>query len=240
MKYERKYIWALMISAALLFPSILPAQTEVTAVVRSINGNVEFRESSGAWQSLVEGYELPIGASISTGFNSSAVLELGLAVLEVKALSRLTIEELIEREGVVESDMYLEVGRIQADVRRTETRRQDFRLRSPVATAAVRGTSFSFDGSNLSVTQGIVELSNMRGRSSSVPRGYSSRVVDNEAPPSPQQVAREYTGVEHDTRAKGDEVVSEVLDVYDDIITMFDDDIPNVFTSVGTLIIKFE
>ncbi|AFG36318.1 FecR family protein [Spirochaeta africana] len=231
---------ALLAGCMLLLPLLATAQQDsVRAEVRSTTGRVEFRQGGGSWQTLSEGDELPLGATISTGFNSSAVLEMGLAVLEVQALTRMTIEELAEREGVVESDLYLEVGRVRADVRRVEDRRQDFRLRSPVATAAVRGTSFTFDGRNLQVVEGIVELANLRGRRSVVPAGRRSRTVAGEAPQTPQQAAQEDTRVEYDTtiRVTGldDDPVRD-----DDQDTIFDDDLPAVTGEFGSLLILFE
>lgn len=246
----RKYsVQGLLVTAA-VFIAVLPAAVtaqeggqEIDAVVRSLSGTVEFQETGGDWQPLVEGYELPLGARISTGFGSSAVLELGLAVLEVDSLSRLTIEELVEREGVIESDLYLESGRVRADVSRTEVRRQDFRLRSTVATAAVRGTSFEFDGRNLDVTTGIVELANLRGRSSTVPAGYRSRVLSgSDKPKRPQEVAREDTEVETDTGSQGrgdsDDDSSGFGDDDDEIV--FDSGLPESGDEYGTLVIEIQ
>lgn len=236
-------VCAVLLTGAVLIPSTVLAQDgqDMTVTVRGISGRVEFRESGGDWQQLVAGYELPLGASISTGFNSNAVLEMGLAVMEVGALTRLTIEELMERDGVVESDLYLEVGNIRADVRRTEDRRADFRLRSPVATAAVRGTSFTFDGRNLEVSQGIVELANLRGRRSTVPAGYQSRVSsDGTAPYSPQQAAQDRVDVVSDTSVRDTEDEGDGARVADDGDTIFDDDLPEISDDFGGIIVIFE
>ncbi|GAB6088637.1 FecR family protein [Spirochaeta dissipatitropha] len=227
----------------LLAVTVLQAQIAEPVVARRVTGTVEVRVNGGAWEPLFDGDEITVGSTISTGFSSTAVLEIGLAVLEVQALSRMTIEDLIEEQGVIESDVYLEVGRVRADVRRVEDRRQDFRLRSPVATAAVRGTSFSFDGRNLEVTTGVVELANLRGRRSVVPQGYRSRVVDNAPPPPPRQAAQEDNRVSHDTSVRqesgggGDEGGSSDDD--DTVSTVFDNVLNEPDIEYGTLVVEF-
>ncbi len=153
------------------------AAAETSAVVKSFTGKVEIRNTGAAWTAVSEGMEIPAGATISTGFRSQAVLEIGTAVLEVKPLTRMRLDELIEKEGTVKTDLYLRVGRVSATVRKTSGLQNDFRLRSPVSTAAVRGTSFSFDGSNLEVVEGLVALINTYGQRSGVPAGV--RVATN-------------------------------------------------------------
>jgi hypothetical protein len=52
----------------------------------------------------------------------------------------------------------------------------DFTVRSPIATASVRGTSFDFDTENLRVDEGRVQYSHDNGSSTSVPAGGMSYV----------------------------------------------------------------
>lgn len=162
------------------------------ALVLETDGTVEIRVTSDdEWQPLEEQTVVPVGATISTGFDSSAVVEVGPdAQLNIDSLSRLTIEELIEREGVVESDLELSVGRVRGEVRRTEDRQTDFEVRSPTATASVRGTSFEFDGVNLSVSEGQVEISNRFNERSSVSQGERSS-ADEDNPPASGDASRE-------------------------------------------------
>jgi hypothetical protein len=132
----------------------------ITAVFKEISGKVQIREVFGKWVTAEEEMEIPKGATISTGFGSFAVLELGSAELQVKQLTRMTIEDIVEKEGTVTTDLFLRVGKVRASVKTTEGLTNDFKVRSPVSTAAVRGTVFEFDGITLTVDEGAVTHTN--------------------------------------------------------------------------------
>jgi len=110
------------------------------------------------------------GTTISTGFNSRALLDLGNSVLRVQPLTRLRLEELIEKEGSVQTDLFLRVGKVNAQVKSAAGLKQDFKLRGPVSTAAVRGTDFEYDGFDVVVFDGDVLYLTMLGQG----RSYSS------------------------------------------------------------------
>ncbi len=151
------------------------AVADPAVTIAEITGRVEARIAGGSWQRVRAGELLPLGATISTGFGSSAVLQAGSARIEVEQLTRMRIDELLSEGGVERSDLYLEVGRVRAEVQAVENVQPDFRLRSPVSTAAVRGTSFLFDGYSLQVRQGWVQLLNRSGRWVTVGGGERSR-----------------------------------------------------------------
>lgn len=165
---------------------VVPTLSAVEAQITELDGRVELRGSAGEdWVDAEVGMIVPVGATISTGFGASAVLALTEDTdLRVDSLSRLTIEELIEREGVLESDIDLPVGRVEGEVRRTEERDTQFEVRSPTATASVRGTSFAFDGVNVQVFEGQVDISNRFNQRSSVSAGERSSSTGDEPPPS--------------------------------------------------------
>ncbi len=155
------------------------------AVISQVRGTVEIQQPGGTWQAAEVGQLVSSGTRISTGFGASAAIDIEDSVIRVRALTRLTIRELFERENVVTTDMDLEVGRVRGEVRRASDRQFDFQLRGPTATASVRGTSFEFDGQNLSVDEGIVEIVNNFGQRVVVQAGQQSSVVGNEVPSSP-------------------------------------------------------
>jgi hypothetical protein len=66
-------------------------------------------------------------------------------------------------------------GRINATVRRADNGGMDFRVFTPISTAAVRGTEFGYDGFTLSVTEGDVAFTNRIGQAHSVREGQLSR-----------------------------------------------------------------
>lgn len=115
------------------------AATDV-AVVNSVVGKVEV-QLNDSWIQLKNGDILTSGSVISTGFKSSAVLYIGQSLIEVRALTRLTIEEIVEQNQNYNTTMFLDAGNIKADIKKSENKRVGFKVRTSVATASVRGTS---------------------------------------------------------------------------------------------------
>jgi hypothetical protein len=179
-----------MVLTALLLILSVGIAGALEARVTSVSGKVEMRVPDGSWSPAEVNMVVPLGATVSTGFNSSAVLEIGPATLQVRALSRMRIDELVEQEGLVQSDLHLEVGRVRADVRSAEGIQSEFRLSSPIATAAVRGTAFEFDGVNIQVVTGRVQLANQFNETVAVGGGESSSAGGDE-PPTPPAEAQE-------------------------------------------------
>lgn len=182
----KTYRFLLYLTFLLIFfaPSHLFA---VDAVVQSTEGKAETREPEGQWQPAEPGLTISRGTYISTGFNSKMVLELGASTLEVKALTRMQLEQIVENNDSLDTDLFLEVGKVEADVQSTEGLRNNFKLRSPMATAAVRGTSFVFDGFTLWVTEGTVVLSNRVGQNRGVSAGQESSTDGYSAPSNSRQ-----------------------------------------------------
>ena len=132
----KKIIFLLLI---LFSVSVVFAATDV-AVVNSVVGKVEVQINE-SWVQLKNGDILTSGSVISTGFKSSAVLYIGQSLIEVRALTRLTIEEIIEQNQNYNTTMFLDAGNIKADIKKSENKRVGFKVRTSVATASVRGTS---------------------------------------------------------------------------------------------------
>ena len=130
----------LLVFLALL---IIPAFT-LDAVVVSVLGKAEMQTAKG-WQPMKEGSKLTAGTLVSTGFKSQAVLSIGKSTVTVQPLSRLTLEQLTERADSDVSRIYLDAGSIKADIKAAENNRVGFTVKSPVATASVRGTSGVID-----------------------------------------------------------------------------------------------
>ncbi|MCK5735705.1 MAG: FecR domain-containing protein [Spirochaetaceae bacterium] len=160
----------------------LNAQTSYT--VTQATGKVELRLSGGSWQSIAAGAQVPVNATISTGFGSRAVLEGGGAVIRVEPLTRMSVDELqTNAEGGTDTRLALRTGRVRATVRSTQAGKTRFRVSSPVATAAVRGTEFSFNGYRVDVAKGTVAVSSAStGRSVNIPQGAGTLVDENGIP----------------------------------------------------------
>jgi len=147
---------------------------EKSALVKSFSGKVEYRTGTGAWTPLTDGLKIPLGSTISTGFDSRAVLEIGTATLAVAPLTRMSINDLVEKNGTVSTGLYLQVGMVKTQVKKVEGVQNDFVIKSPVTTASVRGTVFDFDSVNLNVNEGIVLMTDQYKQSLRVHHGESS------------------------------------------------------------------
>jgi hypothetical protein len=154
------------------------AQTDV--VIREVSGKVEIRLPEKSWQPAAAGMRLPIGAYISTGVNSLAVMEVGPSVLRVKQLTRVQLQELVQQGGTLTTSLNLPVGKVSAEVKSMAGLKNDFKLRSPVSTAAVRGTRFDFDGYKLVVMEGLVRLVNQLQQARNVAGGEDLAIAGYE------------------------------------------------------------
>jgi hypothetical protein len=130
------------------------------AIIREFTGTVEVKgPGAEAWSPVRQGQAIDRSAVISTGFKSSAVIGIGNSILMVQPLTRLTVLDLQEAGGNEQVNLSLRTGRIRADVKPPAGGKTEFTVRSPTATASVRGTAFEFNGLQLRVDEGRVHLS---------------------------------------------------------------------------------
>ncbi|MDR1308114.1 MAG: FecR family protein [Treponema sp.] len=140
-------------------PAALSAQSS-RALIQEVRGTVELkRPGASAWVPAAPGQELTGDTQISTGFKSSALIRLGNSTLTVQPLTRLSLTEIRAAEDAERVNISLQAGRIRADVKPPAERPVQFTVRSPTATASVRGTLFEFDTVNLTVDEGTVGFS---------------------------------------------------------------------------------
>jgi hypothetical protein len=138
--------------------SFLFAQNQ-RAFIREITGTVELKiPGSADWIPGKAGGRIFPNTVISTGFKSAALLVIGESTIAIRPLTRLSLEELLERNETEQVRLNLHTGRIRTRVRPPVGGRIDFSVRSPVASASVRGTAFDFDTLNLHVGEGTVSF----------------------------------------------------------------------------------
>ncbi len=185
---------------------------DLTAVIKEISGKVEVMAPGGSWKKASTGMKINTGDSISTGFRSQAILTLGASQVIVKQLTRMELAELVEKEGTVRTGLNLRVGKIKARVRTTAGLRQNFRLTSPVSTAAVRGTEFEYDGVNLTVYEGSVAFTNPLGQGRLIPAGTASELAESGVPQSSEELMALLSTVNPSTLTIPDNVnMSDIL-----------------------------
>lgn len=165
----------------ILFISVLYLNSQ-EVVVKEATGRVEFQVPGGSWSTVEKGITIPVSATISTGFQSRAVLESPRSTIIVQPMTRLTIDELQSRDTGSRTSLSLRTGRISAVVKKNDTEPTRFQVRSPVATAAVRGTEFTFNGFQLEVEEGLVAFSSDGGRVITVPLGGNSEMQEDGIP----------------------------------------------------------
>jgi hypothetical protein len=193
--------FTLTVAIALALAPVLFSQTQ--AVLKEFKGKVEIKAGGGEWQPVTAGMKFDTGASISTGFSSTALLDLGTSTLKVAPLTRMQLVELIARQGSVSTTLALKVGRVNAEVKSAPGLRQDFTLKGPQATAAVRGTEFEFDGVSVKVINGLVFFTNTQGQGRGVGAGEQSSTTGTGLPTSGDQENETTTSVEPHTSTGG-------------------------------------
>jgi hypothetical protein len=148
------------------------------ARIRELHGTVEVREpGASAWRPAYSGQVLKPGAHISTGFKSGAVIMINGSALTVRALTRLSLEELVQSAGSGKAEINLRAGRVRANVNPPPAGGSvSFVVKSPTATASVRGTVFEFDGLRLQVDEGRVHITGSDGGGTYIGAGQAARV----------------------------------------------------------------
>lgn len=159
----------------LLVAGALPLSALDGKVV-TVSGKVEIQDSAGVWKTLKAGDTVISGSMISTGFKSEATLKLGASILTIKPLTRMTLTQLVEKEEIVDTELFLEVGNVKAEVNSLNNKKNGFTVKSPVATASVRGTVFEI-GDDLVVLQGNVLYASTIGQTRSATAGQKLEMI---------------------------------------------------------------
>lgn len=166
------------------------AATADKAEVISFTGKAEYETPQG-WVPIAVGTVLNQGTVISTGFKSSVVLAIGESRFTVAALSRISIDKLTENDSNYDTEMSLTTGKLKMNVKSKPGKSTAFTVRSPTATASVRGTSgiISATGQLQSLT-GVWAMAPIgSGKSIEVKGTQSARITAPTAVETPQQTS---------------------------------------------------
>lgn len=151
------FIFAFSVCFSFLFAA------DFTAQVVSISGKVEVLNGN-LWETLSVGDNIKSGDTIQTGFRSSAVLKIKDSTVNVEALTRMTVEQLSENSEKDNVRVFVKTGGVKSDVQKSNGKKVGFTVRTPVATASVRGTEFSventFSSTRVNTTRGKVAVWN--------------------------------------------------------------------------------
>ena len=149
-------------------------------IIREISGTVELKAPGASSFTIAKtGDSITKDTVISTGFKSTALIEAGSTFITVRPLTRLSLTELEASAGAETISVNLQAGRVRVDVNPPVGTRASVAVSSPIATASVRGTSFTFDTRNVDVNHGVVSFHGSRGKDMLISAGSSSKVRDD-------------------------------------------------------------
>jgi len=162
---------------AILLTGLIMAVYAQNGVVRELTGTVELKPAgAAAFTPATAGVRVSADTVISTGFKSTALVEVGSAVIAVRPLTRLTLTEITASQGAETINMNLQAGRVRVDVNPPAGTKASLSVTSPTATASVRGTSFYVDPMSVSVREGTVAFKGNTGYTVQVGAGSFSVV----------------------------------------------------------------
>jgi hypothetical protein len=148
-----------------------------SGVIKEFTGTVELKPAGARdYLPATAGAHISQDTIISTSFKSTALLEIGSAIITVRPLTRLTLTEITAMQGTELVNVNLHAGRLRVDVKPPAGMKSSFTVISPIATASVRGTSFFFDTMNVRVREGTVVFKGNAGYTVQVPAGSFSGV----------------------------------------------------------------
>ncbi len=175
--------------------ALIASAADVTVI--SASGNVEIKEPGGGWAPVNSGQTVSSQSMISTGFGSRARLSAGGMELNLQPLTRVTIDSLTQEGETTRTAVSLQAGRVRATrppaTRSTRTA-VDFRVSTPVATAAVRGTDLVVSFNKLVTNEGLVGFSQGQAVILS-PGGTWSWAVEGLRPMNPSELMGDIWGV---------------------------------------------
>ncbi|MCR4953359.1 MAG: FecR domain-containing protein [Treponema sp.] len=150
----------------IMIASAVPAFSG-SAKVTYVKGKVEVNRNN-QWVQLKVGDEVSETEMLSTGFQSEARINYNGSVMALAALTRITLSQLRSSGKKDYVDVYVDTGVIRSKVTHVDRDPPDYKTRTAVAVASVRGTDFiTFgDGTNSVLEGAIVVEENTEGKKS--------------------------------------------------------------------------
>jgi hypothetical protein len=144
-------------------------------VIKNFTGTVELKSAdSTVFTAAKAGDIVNQDTVVSTGFKSTALIEVGSTIIAVRPLTRLTLTEIRSSSESESLNVNLHTGRVRVEVKPPAGSKALMTVSSPTSTASVRGTSFELDARNLNVISGNVLFKGTHGAAILVPTGSNS------------------------------------------------------------------
>jgi len=162
---------------AVFFAAAIGAFAQQSGVIKEVYGTVELKPAgAAAFVPAKAGDPVAPNTVVSTSFRSLASILVGSTTLTVRAITRMTLTEIVDAQGTELLKIELQAGRIRANIKPPAGTRANMSVKSPIATASVRGTEFDFDTCSVTVYNGVVEFSGNNGPIMLISAGGSSQV----------------------------------------------------------------
>ena len=150
-----------------------------SGIMKKLSGTVELKlPGTQEFVAANTGDRISQDTVISTGFKSSALVEVGSAVITVRPLTCLTLKQIGSSADSENLNMNLRAGRVRVELTPPAGTKASMSVSSPTATASVRGTEFEFDTRSIYVKNGAVAFKGSRGGVTRVNAGSHGR-LDN-------------------------------------------------------------
>ncbi len=150
----------ILIFSTILFCAMSFA-SDFSAQVVSVSGKAEVLRGN-IWTALKTGDTLSGGDTIQTGFKSSLTLKIKDSTMNVAPLTRMSVEQFSETSEKDNTCVFVRTGKVSSNVQKSEGKKVGFTVRTPVATASVRGTDFTvangFSSTQVETTRGVVAV----------------------------------------------------------------------------------
>jgi len=141
--------------------------TSQTVTVVDLNGDVEYRDdSAGQFLPLTKDTILKQGMFIASGFNSSVTVNISAQLLHVFSTTQLRLDEFTQGANIAKTQVYLNIGNIEAKVNHSAAIRSDFSVVTPTATSAIRDSKMivSYDNvTNTTTTYATSDVAYVKG-----------------------------------------------------------------------------
>ena len=152
--------------------------------LKEIKGSIEIKKPGGVWTAAEEGEIIENGTQISAGFNSGALLTTESSEVQIKALTRIIMEDYYINSSTAATLYYLQAGRVRCRLFKIEGIEHNFILSTPYSKILSDISEFEAETDSIKVYDGIVSYFNSSGQKVSLPGGVSSTVsVGGTKPP---------------------------------------------------------
>ena len=177
-----------VVASLVLFATSRPASAAST-VLSILNGRADVARTGGAFAQANDGDLLAGGDRVRTGESSNALISFfDGSTIELEPQAEITITDISANDGAITIKLAQSIGRTWSSIHKFADSRSTYEVKTPAATATVRGTGLDItvgaDGATkVAVTDGAAVVS-AQGVEVAVPAGTQTTVQQG-SPPAP-------------------------------------------------------